>query len=178
LIQSNLKEIEAKIKRDMTRLQRSVFPKAQMFAINKIANKTRTRAVRGISKSFRIKQKLIRKRTKVYTTKRKSIVFRTFVNPMPVKALTPARGRLPVQKKGGIKVAGRKYPHAFVAKGRKGGNVFERKGKARLPIKVVTVPIQPRATKIINTSAKRVASSDYGKELTRQIKRLSHRAAR
>lgn len=172
---ANQAQIAKEISRDLDKLRRDVLPTAQRRATNRAANTTRGRAVKGIAKRFRIKQKIIRARTRVFTSKR-NVVFRSYLEGVPVEILGP-KGRLPKQTRRGIRVARRHYPHAFRAKVEAGSklkeSIFQRRGARRLPIDKVKVNLQPESRRIIDRVADRVLRRDYTRELNRQIELLA-----
>lgn len=68
-------------------------------------------------------------------------------NDMPATAF---KGR-PRQTASGATVGGRSFPGAFVGTGQSSGRrvVFRRRGRARLPIQAVTVPVQDEMNEIL-----------------------------
>ena len=122
---------------------------ASVRALNKTALWLRTQATRQISSEKRLPQKLIRERLRVLKASKRDLKARVLANFMGIKA---AKVGTPRQTRRGAKVKSYEFQGAFVAT-MPGGHtgIFKRKGKTRLPIRELYVPLEPESLKAIES---------------------------
>lgn len=174
------------IRRDLKRIRKDLTPKLERRALNHAARKANTEIRRTMAARTGIKQRLIGRRIKVRLIRGAGPQVARLViltRPMPIARL----GR-PSQTKQGAKVARAVVPGAFVARLKSGHlGIFERKQKksrrvgpgARsrphdryaLPIKEVTIPIDPPFYKIANRAVFGTAAREFVKEFERLARR-------
>lgn len=121
---------------------------AAIVAMNKCLQQVANKGSTELSKKIRLPRRAIKSRVKIIKANdrtRKYAAVVTLNQPFPIDRLGPRE-----LARGGYSAAGRKYPHAFRAFQRTGTAaqqrlIFERRGKARLPIDRVGIPIQDEA---------------------------------
>lgn len=165
----------ASARRSLRRL-RDVQAKADMAAQNKTAAKMRT-AVRGaLAKDIRVKVGEVKRRFVLRRATKTGGAALTILVARGVDAgkVRGVRDRRP----GGVTVPGAKgatrHPHAFIPRG--GRRVFERRGKARLPLRTVTVPIREPAQRLGRQWLARSGRSEYRRILRREFEFRARRA--
>ncbi|OGR93704.1 MAG: hypothetical protein A2V88_00665 [Elusimicrobia bacterium RBG_16_66_12] len=117
------------------------YPGATVTALNRTARDVRRLGVRQGAVAMEIPAKLIRPRFKSSraTRNQRFVVFRFLRKTMAARKLN-ARAT----KRSGVRAAGgRSYPHAWIAKGVLYEQVFQRRGKERMPIDVIRVELEP-----------------------------------
>ena len=152
-------------------------PRANASALNKSAQRVKTRSVQSISKQTRVPQKDIRKRVAIgrATAKKQIAEVKSYVKPVPASALlTKAQIANKIgtgTNRQGVRAKGYQWKGAFINRGRNDNvHVFQRKGKARLPIEAVKIDIDKPARRIVKTVSRRVINSDYKRLLEQDLK--------
>lgn len=133
-------------------------PRAAASALNKTVKKVKSKVVKSVAKSTKVKAKAIR--SQVFTSRAKSSSLSAYVKSylrpisaarlIPLSRLTRAVPRGTSKK--GVRVAGQMFHGAFVNKGRRGGRkgpghrgrrfyVLQRTTKQRYPVRLVTIKI-------------------------------------
>lgn len=120
---------------------------ASMRSLNKTALWIRTQATREISKNRRITQKIIRQRLRVLKASRRQLKSHVLAS---LRGVTATKVGTPKQTRSGAKVKQYNFPGAFVAT-MPGGHtgIYKRKRKTRLPIRELTIPLEPESSNII-----------------------------
>ena len=172
---NNLNSQVRAVNRQMKRSKRAVKVGASS-ALNKTADRIKSRVVKAVSTEENIQQKHIRKR--VYISKS---------NPKKMRArVTAYQGDIPVISLGakelkrgkGVSAPKRRYPNAFIADGSKGygkyqgkgrygstklarGHVLVRTSKSRYPLEVVKVEIRDSVKKHSPQIARKQMNDEY-----------------
>jgi len=122
---------------------------ASMRSLNKTALWLRTQATREISKNRRITQKIVRQRLRVLKASRGQLRSQVLAS---LGGVTATKVGKPRQTRTGAKVKQYNFPGAFVAT-MPGGHtgIYKRKRKTRLPIRELTVPLEPESSDIIES---------------------------
>lgn len=126
--------------------------KALKSTLSKVAKWMQTRTARGLSAELQVQQKIIRRRLKktsvVNTADGFAIKLWYGLNDISLIHLGAKK------TKKGVTAGKRKVDGAFIAK----GQVFKRKGKARLPLEKQTVTIQQQGNKYLE---KAISQQDF-----------------
>ena len=120
---------------------------ASLRSLNKTALWLRTQATREISKNRRITQKIVRERLRILKASRRQLRSQVLAR---LGGVTATKVGKPRQIRKGAKVKHYEFPGAFVAT-MPGGHtgIYKRKRKTRLPIRELTVPLEPESSEII-----------------------------
>lgn len=172
------------ITKNLGQIPKKVIVPSANFAINRTAATINTRVVRNTTRDKRVPAKAVKRSGAI---KLKKSNFKT----LTATITTRTRNLNPVTwlgarelKQGGVSArGGRKWPKAFIAKGR-GSNrdfVFERKGKPRLPIKAHKVRLDQTVTgartqRLIRRAGRGLFRENFEREAKRRTKRLEARA--
>jgi hypothetical protein len=145
---------------------------ATMLALNRTAEWMKGHVSREVSAEKRLKLKLIRNRIKIARANKKNL--QSLLNCDFQGVLARDLGTMK-QTPVGASVVGYVFPHAFIASLKKGAKpgMYRRKGKARIPVKSVRIPIYEEATKIIGELLGEEAGSVFEKRFRHEIFRLS-----
>ena len=174
------KQIKSYIKK-LRKIKGVEVPRANASALNKVSRTARARSVRGVSAETRVPQKLLRKRIFLNkaTAKKQSAQIKNFVKPVSASGLLTKNQ---IDKKlgtgtnrRGVTAKGYKWQGAFIQRGKNENiHVFRRKGKKRLPIEVIKVPINASAQRVVPKVVRRLMKTDYPRLLKQDLKfRLS-----
>ena len=156
-------------------------PRANASALNKVSKTIRARSVRGVSAETRVPQKLVRRRMYLNksTAKNQTAQIKSFIKPVSASALL-TKNQLQTKlgtgtNRQGVTAKGYRWKSAFIQPGKNGQvHVFQRKRRSRLPLKVIKVPINKSAQRIVPKVARRVMNSNYRRVLKQDLKfRLS-----
>ena len=122
---------------------------ASMRSLNKTALWLRTQATREISKNRRITQKIIRQRLRILKASRRQLKSHVLAS---LGGVTATKVGKPRQTKTGARVKQYDFPGAFVAT-MPGGHtgIYKRKRKTRLPIRELSIPLEPESSDIIES---------------------------
>ena len=135
----NLDKQVRDLERKLNKISKIETARAYASAINKTAKLARTQVVRQVAKERKLPVRSVSKRVYIRraTSNRGYALISLYAKP--VNAINT---NFSTQKKG-FKVAGKVVPRSFFAKSKGFGRhyIFQRKGYARLPIDMVTVPI-------------------------------------
>ena len=133
------------------------FDIAAIRAINKTAKWLNSQIIKESSREIKIAQKHIKKRLLILKAKRsfKRALITIGLNQIPASILGIEKAK---QTKTGVKLGRHNFPHAFLARMRenKPVHIWQRKTKKRFPIRMIGFPIEPYASKILETQSKRV----------------------
>lgn len=165
----------ASVRRSLRRLK-DVQAKADAAAQNKTAAKMRTAVRSAIAKEVRVK---------VADVKRRFVLRRATKTGGAVLTILVARGidagkvrGVKDRRPGGVTVPSAKgatrHPHAFIPKGSR--RVFQRRGRARLPLRTVTVPIRESAERLGRQWLARSGKAEYRRILRREFEFRARRA--
>jgi len=170
--------------------QRRIVPAAQVSAINKTAAQVRTRAVRELARSKKLKARAVRKRFALIraTRRRPAALLRVkLAGGVPSSDLGAPR-----QTAAGARAGRHSFPGAFVATMPSGNTgVYRRlpaaarstgrdsKGRPRrhrLPIAEVRIPLNPEAEQITNRLVRTFAAGKFREIFARELRwRLQRR---
>lgn len=151
-----------------------VVAQALPAAINKVLDRGRTQTVKEIALYYKIKQKLIRARTRSKRATWRQPEARFSLGVLPIRT---GKIGVPRQTKRGARVGAHAFPGAFVATMRSGHvGIFKRKGQPRLPIKEQTVSLSPQAEQIARRKFREVMSRDFSRLFRHELEyRLKQR---
>jgi hypothetical protein len=137
-------------------------------ALNKTALWLKTQSVREISSQKRIQQKLIRERLRIVKANRNSLKSLVIASLYGIKA--SKLGRMHQTSKG-AKAGNYEFSGAFIAKMPMGHiGIYKRKTKRRLPIKELTVPLEPVASNIIKAFVDTDAAKKFNEYFRHELK--------
>lgn len=177
-----------KVKGDLRAIERALSqePKlakaAAISALNKTVAQAQTAGVRELAKRKSLPVRLVKRRTKIQraNAKRQIATLIALTAGLPVDQLKYSEA-----KKGGIRAAGNRYPHAFAANvGASKALVFERKSingqrVARLPIERVKIPIREHAEAIFEAATNKAVRTKLATIFARELAfRVARRAAK
>ena len=172
---SNIKSVSKELRGQLNKMERKVLPQAEPIAVNKLMTEIKGKSTKAISAATRIKQKLIRKRFAIQ--KAPSRVVRLITAAIPISLLKP-KGKLP-KVASRATYAGRKFPHIFTATLKSGHeDIFERKGKKRLPIRKKRINIRAQAEAILNATSRELVRTRFPKLLNDAIRAKIRRLIR
>jgi len=168
-------EIEDEEVMRMIRAGDREYRQAGASALNRTAGHIKTRAIRGIVGRTQVPRDIVKRRLYTRRATRRILesavlTYARSVNPLAAGA---------VAGDSGVTAPGHSWPRAFVAhgkKGRKSGSgrtnkqVFERRGRKRLPLDVHRIRIMDTAEDVINTVTERAAKLYLEKRLPHEIK--------
>ncbi len=150
--------------RDLTKVQRKIVPKITARALNFTGRKIRTQAVRRVSAAAQVKQKIIRSRLR----------FARQANPGDLRLVISAWFMnifaLDLGRVKGLKVDVPTFSKKFVAtmpSGHEG--IYARQSTNRLPIKEVSVPLNPQGENIMVSLMGKFAIDTFLKEWRRLL---------
>ena len=162
------------LNRKIHRLATTETQRATSSALNKTAAKIKTQVIRPVAKETRVQAKYVRKRVYIRRSKARTQYVRitAYRRDITLQSINPR------QLKKGFSGAGRRYPDAFRAKGRNGKQqIFQRKGKARLPVDVVRIPIAATVDRVVPKVAERLLRQEYPRLLRRDLEYRAKRLA-
>jgi hypothetical protein len=117
-------------------------------ALNETAKAVHGQAVRDLSQEMNLPKQVISKRLKIKKSKVSTMQARVIALTAPIRAGDAGKFR---QTARGARAARRIFPNSFVATMPSGKtSVFERRGRARLPIKYTTIDFHAAATSKID----------------------------
>lgn len=162
-LDKQIKSLEKKL----NRVAKDATPKAYASAVNKTASKIKTDVVRKVAKDANIRVKDVSPRVYVRrASARKGVAAISFYSK-PVNATKTNFSKL----RKGFKVAGEVVPRSFFARGRNNRRhyIYQRKGKARTPIRMVTIRIsravnryaEPAIAQKMRTDFPRILKSEF-----------------
>jgi hypothetical protein len=146
--------------------------RAAIFALNRTAEWMKGQVSKELSAEKRLKLKLIRDRIAIARAGRKNLQSLLHCNFHGILARDLGSMR---QTPVGAKAGGQLFPGSFIASlkpGAKAG-IYRRKGKARFPVKSVTIPIFDEAMKIVEELVGDEARSVFEKRFKHEISRLT-----
>jgi hypothetical protein len=151
------------ITRDLRRVEQKLVPRATVSALKRTTRKVQARVRRRVAKRVGVPQKVIKQKqgiAKPNFRRQSTVMYLRYkgINPMSVKK---AR-----RLKKGFKVGKEKHPIAFSHNEKV---IFERIGKARLPIRAIKLEIHPHKDEL-HSVAKRLAKPVFLKEFNRDLK--------
>lgn len=181
-------QLNTQIKRYIRKLKKISnveVPRANAKALNTVARRVNSEAVKAVSRDVGIPQKHIRNRTYVAraTAKKQRAKFIGYGRPVPAADLLTekqiAKSIGTGTNKRGVKARGYVWKSAFVQRARGRPQVFQRAGKGRYPIHAVRIEISGEMELFTPQIAKRVMRRDYRKllnhELEFRLKKLERR---
>ena len=165
------------IDRDLRIMHPQIVRKAQVAAINNIARTIRTKAIKNVALASRLPdsgqfngKKYFGRRTRTKGAKYNHLEATITMSLHPVAAglLDPS-----ISRTAGVSAAGHSWAPGFGGKikmGRSKGkvSVWQRKGKASLPIKRLTVPISQHG-KVLGTTGDRIMATKFKRTLERAL---------
>lgn len=145
---------------------------AVYFAINRTADLLKSNIAKEVSGEKRIKLKIIRDRIKLRRATKKDTTASLDLNASAIYVRDLGIAR---QNKIGVKVDGKIFPHAFIAKLKPWSKegVYIRKTKKRFPMKRVTIPIIEETQKAIENFLGDEAAAFFNKRFDHEIKRIT-----
>mgnify|MGYP002700112937 FL=1 len=172
--QSQLKAVEKRLNKFVNR----DVPAARVTATNKTLAKVKTRVVRAIAISVKVKVGAVRKR--VYISRAKGdrkAKFHVYRRAIPMISMG-AR-----QNKKGVRAGKQFKAGAFIADGSKGfgrgvlnrAQVLKRTGRGQYPLEVITIPIAKFVDDITPKVVGRVFKSDFARLYQHEINRRAQR---
>ena len=155
--------------------------RANASALNKGTRTIRAKSLKAISAETRVPQKLLRKRifSNKATAKKQSAQIKSFIKPVSASSLltkNQINNKLGTgTNRRGVTAKGYKWQGAFIQRGKNENlHVFRRKGKKRLPLEVIKVPIDASAQRVLPKVARRFMKTGYPRLLKQDLKfRLS-----
>lgn len=160
--------------RDIQGIPEKVVRPAANKAINEVVKAINSQAVRDLSQEMNLPKQTVAARLKMKKSRVSTMQGRVIALTAPIRAGDVGKFR---QTSRGARAARRVFSNAFVATMPSGKtSVFERKGRARLPIKYTTIEFHGPATrkldKLVNgTFQKMVFESAFTKEARRRMGR-------
>lgn len=137
------------ILRDMHRVNTRIQRRAEAATVNEVVRIVTKKTIKHVSKTKRIQQKFVKSRVKFYkkAKERGPIAYVDLLTlPLLVENM-PHR----VTKRKGVTAGVTKFPNGFQAKMRSGHvGVYQRRGKKRLPIDALKIPLEPLFTRTFN----------------------------
>lgn len=172
----------ARAQRQLRRLAGPVADRAGMHARNRALMKMRTEVRRSIAKPLGARVSDVGRRFRLRRAARSrpdAVLTVLTARGLDAGALRGVRDRRPR----GVSVPGfggpTLHPKAFVAAGSGGRRrVFERRGRARLPLRALSVPIGDRAERLGRVWLARRAPAELRRVFAREFRRLAAREAR
>jgi hypothetical protein len=146
--------------------------RAAIFALNRTAEWMKGQVSKNLSAEKRLKLKLIRDRIAIVRANRKNLQSLLSCSFRGILARDLGSMR---QTSEGAKAGGQLFPGSFIASlkpGAKAG-IYRRKGKARFPVKSVTIPIFDEAMKIVEELVGDEARPVFEKRFKHEISRLT-----
>ncbi|MDA0782413.1 MAG: phage tail protein [Proteobacteria bacterium] len=146
---------------------------ASMRSLNKTALWLRTQATRKISKNKRITQKIIRQRLRVLKASRSQLKSHVLAS---LGGVTATKVGKPRQTRTGAKVKQYNFPGAFIATMPSGHTgIYKRKRKTRLPIRELSIPLEPESSDIIESFLDNGVKERFETIFRRELKFLVQR---
>lgn len=179
-IRINAPALAKAIRKDLSRVEKEVLPKAFKAAIPKLARKVRTRTTREVGGRSRVKQKLIRSRiTGGWTKGKRAYVIGGKAEPIPLALLAPQGKDLrQVSTRKGVRVGRHSVAGAFPARSRLGRGagsmrIFKRDGRSRGPISEQKIEIDQHMKAALPAAATAIMASEFEKEMRSQVSRFT-----
>jgi hypothetical protein len=187
-------EMEA-MARQLSKMKGNPVRKSLVRAINATMTATRQKVVEGTARKEKIKQPAVRKKIRfngkrgdTATYKNVSAKLNVFQRPIPVISLVQNKGKINLKKVAGqnakstrgrarlggtqVKIAGgsRFYQRAFISRVKATGqpHIFQRHGKERYKIRVVSISIKDTMNKLTPQELKRAERDVLQKVLKRE----------
>ncbi|MDN5248212.1 MAG: phage tail protein [Wolbachia endosymbiont of Tyrophagus putrescentiae] len=140
---------------------------AAVKALNKTALWLKSQAAKEISREKQIKLNVIRKRLRVFKAKTSRLDVLIRANLYGIRAASIGKMK---QTRKGTKVGKHQFTGAFMAVMPRGSRgVYKRKGRTALPIEEVKLPLEPEASRIIeslvNYEVERIFEEYFSREL-------------
>ena len=169
IIKISVKAQVKQMTRDLTKVQKKIVPRITSQALNFTARKYKTQLVKQTAAAVKIKQKLIRARVR-FSKQAKPQDLRVIISVWFMNVWAIALGSK------GTKVDVPTFSKKFVATMKTGHTgVFARKSVTRLPIKEVSVPINPVgegiAVRLIDSFAIPAFLKEWQRLLAMRLKR-------
>lgn len=145
---------------------------AVCFAINRTADWLKSNIAKEVSAKKCIRLKIIRDRIKLRKATKKET---TASLNLDASAIYARDLGIASQNKIGVKVGGKIFPHAFIAKLKPGSKegIYVRKTRRRFPVKRVTIPIIEETQKVIENFLGQEAAEFFNKRFNHEIKRIT-----
>ncbi|TQV85196.1 hypothetical protein FKG94_03125 [Exilibacterium tricleocarpae] len=177
----------ARLARKLNRIAKRDTRLATNSALNKAAQRVNTRVVRGLSRSIRVPQKLIRQKIFISrsTLRTLRVLYKVYAKDISfVQLLTKGQIGRSVgtgTNRRGVRARGRQIDHAFIQRGKSGNlHVFTRQGKFKRVagprggrrvelIDVERIAIQAEAERITAAVSTRVMRKDYFRLLQQDL---------
>jgi len=171
-ISFSVKSDVEQVLRALNELQRNVVPQAVQASLNSAMKSTHTAVVRDLSNELRVKQKYVRKKVRFQRRDRASkYKWEAGVFTVLSDFSAGAFGK-PRQLKRGAKVGRYSFPGTFVAtmegKGSK-PQIWIRKGKKRLHIKMVRIPVREKIDAAARRAIDRVGLPMFRKRFDHEL---------
>ena len=160
-------------------IRKRALPLAVPRALNRATQQARTATVKDVAREMGIKQKIVKERVRFQkrdkaTRQRWTAVTFVVITDIPARKLGTPR-----QTKKGGKAGKHLYPGSFVARGRYEGAfkstgglaIFRRRGKKRLPIAEVKVPVERIVVKHTPRNLETVGRPVFKRRLEHELKR-------
>lgn len=147
------------LERKLNKISKVDTARAYASAVNKTAQRVRTEVSREVASAKRLRVKDVRSRIYIRRANARRGFATISFYAKPVNAVNTSFSK--VRK--GYKVAGELRPRSFFARARNNGRhfIYQRKGKDRLPIQMVNVPIADAVNNAAIPVIKKRMSSDF-----------------
>lgn len=151
--------------------------RAQARALNDVNRKIKPKLAKSVASAVSVKQSVLKKQ--IFTGRAKSNSLTAYVKSYlrPISAVRLlSKGQLLKAPRGtnrkGVRVAGKQFNGAFINRGRNDGKhrVMQRKGKARYPVKVISIKIADSVSANQLPLAERYMREDFVRIYERELR--------
>jgi hypothetical protein len=170
---------------NLNKVSKVAVPNASRRAINIVSRKVVTLSTREIAKNTKVPKKLVDRQVKMLKANRAHKHSKIRINREGISAIRLPNVQVQFKRRKGQMVRGsgriragrHTFDNAFIAQMQNGPwHIAQRKGKARLPIDVIKIPIKDAATqafeKNTTTAMKSTLPAQLKIELTKELNRV------
>lgn len=192
----NLDRELARAVNNLASVSTQAVPRAGAMAVNRVANRARSQAVRLTAKEVQVPAGKIRPRVRINkaTAKLPMALIRVRRADMPLISVAPVQQRIIRYRHtafigiGDLQVGRHRVPGGFIADGSKGKGpyvkgqgygptrlkrpqILTRTGRGRYPVKIEKIPLKLPLTRHFNNVTNRLMATDMPKELRQALAR-------